>query len=129
MPVTVEVAKAGHVEACLEFDIDILWIGARSTVNPFAVQEIAEALRGVDIPVLIKNPINPDLALWLGAVERFERVGVKEIGAIHRGFSNTTEKVYRNRPYWQMAIEFMTKRPDTPMIFRQEITVTSLRII
>jgi len=116
MPVTVEVAKAGHVEACLEFDIDILWIGARTTVNPFAVQEIAEALRGVDIPILVKNPINPDIALWMGAVERFERVGIKDLGVIHRGFSNTAEKVYRNRPEWQMAIEVMTKRPELPMI-------------
>ena len=116
MPVTVEVAKAGHVEACLAFDIDILWIGARTSVNPFAVQEIAEAVRGVDIPILVKNPINPDLALWLGAIERFERVGIKDIGAIHRGFSNTAEKVYRNRPQWQMAIDFMTKRPELPMI-------------
>ncbi len=116
MPVTVEVAKAGHVEACLEFDIDILWIGARTSVNPFAVQEIAEAVRGVDIPILVKNPINPDLALWLGAVERFERVGIEKIGAIHRGFSNSAEKVYRNRPQWQMAIDFMTKRPELPMI-------------
>ena len=116
MPVTVEVAKAGHVQACLEFDMDILWIGARTSVNPFAVQEIAEALRGVDIPVLVKNPINPDLALWMGAVERFERVGIKDIGVIHRGFSNNSEKVYRNRPEWQMAIDFMTKRPELPMI-------------
>ncbi len=116
LPVTVEVAKAGHVEACLEFDIDILWIGARTSVNPFAVQEIAEAVRGVDIPILVKNPINPDLALWMGAVERFERVGIKNIGVIHRGFSNTAEKVYRNRPEWQMAIEFMTQRPELPMI-------------
>ncbi len=116
MPVTVEVAKAGHVEACLEFEIDILWVGARTSVNPFAVQEIAEAVRGVDIPILVKNPINPDLALWLGAVERFERVGIKEVGVIHRGFSNTTEKVYRNRPQWQMAIDFMTHRPEIPII-------------
>lgn len=116
LPVTVEVAKSGHVEACLEFDIDILWIGARTSVNPFAVQEIAEALRGVDIPVLVKNPINPDLALWLGAVERFERVGIKKLGAIHRGFSNTSEKVYRNRPQWHIAIDFMSKRPELPMI-------------
>lgn len=116
MPVTVEVAKAGHVEACLEFDIDILWVGARTTVNPFAVQEIAEALRGVDIPVLVKNPINPDLSLWLGAIERFERIGIKEIGSIHRGFSNTSEKLYRNRPEWQIAIDFMRERPDIPMI-------------
>ena len=96
--------------------MDILWIGARTSVNPFAVQEIAEALRGVDIPVLVKNPINPDLALWLGAVERFERVGIKKLGAIHRGFSNTSEKVYRNRPQWQLAIDFMSKQPDIPMI-------------
>ena len=116
MPVTVEVAKSGHVEACLEFEIDILWVGARTSVNPFAVQEIAEACRGVDIPVLVKNPINPDLALWLGAVERFEQVGIKEVGVIHRGFSNTSEKVYRNRPQWQMAIEFMTRRPEIPII-------------
>ena len=116
LPVTVEVAKAGHVEACLEFEMDILWIGARTSVNPFAVQEIAEALRGVDIPVLVKNPINPDLALWMGAVERFERVGINEVGVIHRGFSNTSEKVYRNRPQWQLAIEFMQRRPELPII-------------
>lgn len=116
MPITVEVAKASHVEACLEFGIDILWLGARTTVNPFAVQEVAEALRGVDIPVLIKNPINPDLALWLGAVERIEGAGIKKVGAIHRGFSNTSERVYRNRPQWQLPIEFMTKRPEIPMI-------------
>ncbi len=116
LPVTVEVAKAGHVEAALEFDIDILWVGARTTVNPFAVQEIAEAVRGVNVPILVKNPINPDLALWLGAIERFERVGIEKIGAIHRGFSNSTEKIYRNRPQWQMAIDFMAKRPELPMI-------------
>lgn len=116
MPVTVEVAKAGHVEACLEFDIDILWVGARTTVNPFAVQEIAEALRGVKIPVLVKNPINPDLSLWLGAIERFERIGIEEIGSIHRGFSNTSEQIFRNRPEWQIAIDFMRQRPEVPMI-------------
>jgi len=116
LPVTVEVAKAGHVEACLEFDMDILSIGARTSVNPFAVQEIAEAVRGVDIPILVKNPINPDLALWMGAVERFERVGIKDVGVIHRGFSNTAEKIYRNRPEWQIAIDFMSKRPELPMI-------------
>ena len=115
-PLTVEVAKASHVDLCLEFGIDILWIGARTTVNPFAVQEIADALRGVDIPVLVKNPINPDLALWLGAVERMEKVGIKEIGAIHRGFSNLGEKFYRNRPQWQIALNFRRKRPDLPMI-------------
>ena len=116
MQVTVEVAKAGHVEAALEFDIDILWVGARTTVNPFAVQEIAEAVRGVDVPVLVKNPMNPDLALWLGAIERFERVGVTRIGGIHRGFAHSAEKIYRNRPQWQIAIDFMSKRPELPLI-------------
>ena len=116
MPVAVEVAKASHVQLCLEFDIDVLWIGARTTVNPFAVQEIADALKGVDIPVLVKNPINPDISLWLGAIERLEKVGVKEIGAIHRGFSNFGEKIYRNRPTWQIPIEFKRRRPEIPMI-------------
>jgi chorismate mutase len=116
MPVCVEVAKASHVQLCLEFDIDILWIGARTSVNPFAVQEIAEVLRGVDIPVLIKNPINPDLSLWLGAMERIENVGVQQVGAIHRGFSNFGEKIYRNRPQWQIPIEFKRRRPEIPMI-------------
>lgn len=113
---TVEVAKASHVELCLEFGIDILWIGARTTVNPFAVQEIADALKGVDIPVLVKNPINPDLALWIGGIERFQKAGLKEIGAIHRGFSNLGEKYYRNRPQWQIPIDFMREFPDLPMI-------------
>jgi len=116
LPVTVEVAKASHVELCLEFGIDILWIGARTTVNPFAVQEIADALRGVDIPVLVKNPINPDLALWIGSIERLRKVGVKELGAIHRGFSNLGEKYYRNRPQWQIAIDFMRQNPDLPIL-------------
>ena len=116
LPVTVEVAKARHVDVCLEFGIDILWIGARTSVNPFAVQEIASALKGVKIPVLIKNPMNPDLSLWLGAVERMEKVGIEEIGAIHRGFSNFGEKYYRNRPKWQIALEFRRRRPDIPLI-------------
>jgi chorismate mutase len=116
MPVAVEVAKASHVELCLEFGIDIFWIGARTTVNPFAVQEIADSLNGVDVPVLVKNPINPDLALWNGSVERIRNAGVKEIGAIHRGFSNLGEQYYRNRPQWQIAIEFMRMNPDLPMI-------------
>lgn len=116
LPVTTEVAKASHVELCLEFGIDVLWIGARTTVNPFAVQEIAEALRGVDIPVMIKNPINPDLALWLGGVERLKKVGVNKIAAIHRGFSFSGEKYYRNRPQWQYPIDFKQEMPDIPMI-------------
>ena len=116
MPTTVEVAKASHVDMCLEFGIDILWIGARTTVNPFAVQEIADALNGVDIPILIKNPINPDFALWIGAFERMQKAGIKELGAIHRGFSYTGEKYYRNRPQWQIPIEFMRRLPEIPMI-------------
>jgi len=115
-PVTTEVAKALHVELCLEFGVDILWIGARTTVNPFAVQEIADALRGVDIPVLVKNPINPDLALWNGAIARLRKAGLSELGAIHRGFSNLGEKYYRNRPQWSIAIEFMRLNPELPML-------------
>lgn len=116
LPVAVEVAKASHVELCMEFGIDILWIGARTTVNPFAVQEIADALRGIDIPVLLKNPINPDLALWLGGMERLQNAGLTKLGAIHRGFSSAGEKIYRNRPQWQIAIDFKTAMPDIPMI-------------
>ena len=88
MPIAVEVATAKHVEMALQFDVDLLWIGARTTVNPFSVQEVCDALRGVDVPVLIKNPINPDIELWSGGIERLQKVGVKEIGMIHRGFSN-----------------------------------------
>ncbi|MEM9545102.1 MAG: chorismate mutase [Bacteroidota bacterium] len=116
LPVTTEVAKGSHVDLCLEFDIDVLWIGARTTVNPFAVQEIADALKGVDIPVMVKNPINPDLALWLGAVERLQKVGLTKIAAIHRGFSFSGEKYYRNRPQWQYPIDFKQAMPDVPMI-------------
>lgn len=116
LPVTTEVAKASHVELCLEFEIDVLWIGARTTVNPFAVQEIADALKGVDIPVMIKNPINPDLALWLGGVERLQKAGLNKIAAIHRGFSFAGEKYYRNRPQWQLPIDFKQAMPDVPMI-------------
>jgi len=88
LPVTVEVATGKQVEDALHFDVDVLWIGARTTVNPFSVQEVADALRGVDIPVLIKNPINPDLELWTGAVERVAKAGIKQLGLIHRGFSS-----------------------------------------
>ncbi len=116
LPIAVEVAKTSHVELCLEFGVDILWIGARTTVNPFAVQEIADALRGIDIPVLLKNPINPDLALWLGGMERLQKAGLTRLGAIHRGFSSAGEKIYRNRPQWQIAIDFKTAMPHIPMI-------------
>lgn len=116
LPVTVEVANAAHVELALKHDIDMLWIGARSTVNPFVVQEIADALKGVDIPVLIKNPINADLALWIGSTERLIRAGVKRVGAIHRGFSNLGEGYYRNRPQWQLAIAYRDEMPELPLI-------------
>ncbi|CAN5692331.1 bifunctional 3-deoxy-7-phosphoheptulonate synthase/chorismate mutase type II [soil metagenome] len=116
LPVTVEVATAKQVEDALHFDVDILWIGARTTVNPFSVQEIADALKGVDIPVLIKNPINPDLELWGGAVERVARAGVKQIGLIHRGFSHYGVTEYRNAPMWHLAIEMKRRNPGMLMI-------------
>jgi len=116
LPVTIEVAKAEHVELSLKHGIDMLWIGARTTVNPFAVQEIADALKGVDIPVLIKNPINADLALWIGSTERLLQSGLKRVGAIHRGFSNLGERKYRNRPQWQLAIAYRDAMPEIPLI-------------
>ncbi len=116
LPTCTEVAKASHVDLCLEFGVDVLWIGARTSVNPFDVQEIADALRGVDIPVMIKNPINPDLALWFGGIERLQKAGLKNIAAIHRGFSFTGEKIFRNRPQWQLAIDFKQEMPDVMMI-------------
>ena len=88
LPITVEVATAAHVEEALKYGVDILWVGARTTVNPFSVQEVADALKGIDIPVLVKNPINPDLELWSGALERFQKVGLTDVGMIHRGFSS-----------------------------------------
>ncbi|WNB18617.1 bifunctional 3-deoxy-7-phosphoheptulonate synthase/chorismate mutase type II [Marivirga arenosa] len=113
----IEVASAEHVELALKNDIDILWVGARTTVNPFNVQEIADAVRGVeDKPILIKNPINPDLALWMGALERFDAVGIKKLGAIHRGFSTYQESIYRNIPLWQIPIELKSNFPDLLLI-------------
>lgn len=116
LPVAVEVATAKQVENALHFDIDILWIGARTTVNPFSVQEVADALRGVKVPVLIKNPINPDLELWTGAVERVAKSGIEEIGLIHRGFSNYGNTEYRNAPMWHLAIEMKRRNPDMVMV-------------
>lgn len=113
---TTEVAGARHVEICLERGVDILWIGARTTVNPFMVQEIAEALKGVDIPVLVKNPINAELGLWLGAIERLYQSGIHKLGAIHRGFSTYTEMEYRNEPNWQIPIELKRLIPRMPLI-------------
>lgn len=111
-----EVANKAHVDLALEHDVDLLWIGARSTVSPFIVQEIADALKGTDKIVLIKNPVNPDLSLWLGAVERLYSADIKNIGVIHRGFSTYEKTKYRNIPEWQMAIELQTKFPDLPLI-------------
>ncbi len=111
-----EVANAHHVFAALEADVDILWIGARSTVNPFTVQEIAVALRGTNKPVLVKNPVNPDLALWIGAMERLLGQGIENLGAIHRGFSSYQKTKYRNTPNWQIALDFKNQFPNIPMI-------------
>jgi len=111
IPVAVEVATGKQVEDALHFDVDVLWIGARTTVNPFSVQEVADALRGVDVPVLIKNPINPDLELWIGAVERVAKAGIKQIGLIHRGFSSYGNTEYRNAPMWHLAIDMKLRNP------------------
>ena len=116
LPVTVEVATAKQVEDALTFEVDVLWIGARPTVTPFSVQEVADALRGVDVPVLIKNPINPDLELWTGAVERVAKAGIKQIGLIHRGFSSYGNTEYRNAPMWHLAIEMKRRNPGMIMI-------------
>lgn len=116
LPLTVEVATAKQVQDALTFDVDVLWIGARTTVNPFSVQEVADALRGVNVPVLIKNPINPDLELWSGAVERVARVGIKQIGLIHRGFHTYGNTEFRNAPMWHLAIEMKRRNPEMMMI-------------
>ena len=112
----VEVATPKHVYEAIKYNVDMLWVGARSTTNPFAVQEIAEALRGADVPVLIKNPINPDLALWMGAIERISNVGITKIGAIHRGFSSFKQTKFRNLPMWQIPLELKRKLPNLPLI-------------
>lgn len=113
---TVEVANAHHVELALKYDVDILWIGARTTVNPFYVQEIADALKGVDVPVMIKNPVNPDLQLWIGALERINRAGITRLLAVHRGFSSYAQSPYRNAPKWKIAIELKRLIPQLPVI-------------
>lgn len=116
LPVATEVAKAEHVEACLKNDIDILWLGARTTVNPFSVQEIADALKGVDIPVFVKNPITPDLNLWIGALERINAAGINKIGAIHRGFTSYNKNGYRNAPMWELPIDLKLRCPNLPIL-------------
>ncbi|CAN5881091.1 bifunctional 3-deoxy-7-phosphoheptulonate synthase/chorismate mutase type II [soil metagenome] len=116
LPTTVEVATAKHVQDSLQHEVDVLWIGARTTVNPFSVQEVADALRGVDIPVLVKNPINPDLELWSGAIERLQKAGVENIGMIHRGFSSYGNTDYRNAPMWHLPIEMKRRYPGMLLI-------------
>jgi chorismate mutase len=116
LPTAVEVATGKQVENALHFDVDILWIGARTTVNPFSVQDVADALKGVKVPVLIKNPINPDLELWTGAVERVAKAGIEQVGLIHRGFSSYGNTEYRNAPMWHLAIEMKRRNPDMLLI-------------
>ena len=113
---TIEVANGNQVYEALKHGVDVLWVGARSTVNPFSVQDIADALRGVDVPVLVKNPVNPDLDLWVGAIERIRNAGVTQIGAIHRGFSAYAKSKFRNAPYWELPIELRRRMPDLPLI-------------
>ena len=111
-----EVANKDHVKLALDHDIDMLWIGARSTVSPFIIQEIADELEGTDKIILVKNPVNPDLPLWIGALERLQRAGIKNLGVIHRGFSTYEKTKYRNIPEWQLAIELQNKFPNLPLI-------------
>lgn len=116
LPITVEVANASHVEKALEYGVDILWIGARTTVNPFSVQEIADSIKGTNTKILIKNPINPDIDLWIGAIERIQNAGITQIGAIARGFSKYGESKYRNTPLWHIPIELKRRLPNIPII-------------
>lgn len=117
LPVTIEVAETHHIELALKYGIDVLWIGARTTVNPFQVQRLADALNGVKIPVMVKNPVNPDADLWLGAIERMEQAGVAEVAAIHRGFSTyKAASIYRNPPNWPIPIELRRRRPELTIL-------------
>ena len=116
MNVATEVATPEHVELAMKYGVDIFWIGARTSANPFAMQALADALRGSDVPVLVKNPINPDLELWIGALERLNQAGVTRLGAIHRGFSSYDKKIYRNLPMWQIPIELHRRIPELPIL-------------
>ena len=116
MCITTEVATAEHVEQALGAGVDMLWVGARTTANPFAVQEIADALRGCDVPVMVKNPVNPDIELWIGAMERLNNAGITRLGAIHRGFSSYGEKCFRNAPQWQLPLELRRRFPNLPVL-------------
>lgn len=111
-----EVATPEHVELALKYGIDVLWVGARTTANPFAMQALADSLKGVDVPVFVKNPVNPDLELWIGAMERINQAGIKRLAAIHRGFSSYDKKIYRNMPMWQIPIELRRRIPELPII-------------
>ena len=115
MMVATEVATPEHVELALKYGVDVFWIGARTSANPFAMQAIADSMKGIDVPVLVKNPVNPDLELWIGAMERLNQAGVKRIAAIHRGFSSYDKKIYRNLPMWQIPIELRRRVPDLPL--------------
>ena len=114
LKIATEVASEKHVFECLKYGVDLVWLGARTTANPFLVQEIADALKDTDIPVLVKNPVNPDIDLWIGALERLNRAGIKKLGVIHRGFSTADKIKYRNDPQWQMAIELRSRHPELP---------------
>jgi chorismate mutase len=116
LKIAIEVANAEHVQLALKYNIDMVWIGARTTVNPFSVQEIADALAGSDIPVWVKNPVSPDLNLWIGALERVHKAGITKLGAIHRGFSNYESTRFRNSPRWEIPIQLMTMFPELPVI-------------
>ena len=116
MYVSTEVATERHVFEALKAGVDLLWIGARTSANPFAMQELAGALRGVDIPVLVKNPVNPDLELWIGAIERLYNAGLRRLGAIHRGFSSYDRTIYRNQPQWHIPIELRRRLPQLPLL-------------
>ena len=116
MNIGTEVATPEHVELAMKYGVDILWIGARTSANPFAMQSLADAMQGIDIPVFVKNPVNPDLELWIGAVERLNVAGVKRLGAIHRGFSSYDKTIYRNLPMWQIPIELRRRIPELPII-------------
>ena len=116
MLIGTEVAMPEHVELAMKYGVDILWIGARTSANPFAMQQLADSLKGADVPVLVKNPVNPDLELWIGALERINQAGVKKLGAIHRGFSSYDKSMYRNSPMWQIPIELRRRIPELPIV-------------
>lgn len=116
MMMCTEVATPEHVELAMKYGIDVMWIGARTSANPFAMQELADAMKGIEIPIMVKNPVNPDLELWIGALERINLAGVKKLGAIHRGFSSYDKKIYRNLPMWQIPIELRRRIPELPIV-------------